>query len=130
VRRTTSGALVVAGCAVLLAGCSSAQKSDVEHVARVFEDQGADPAQRCDLLAPSTRTTFEKDASTSCPTAIGEVELPGGAVRSVSIWGGDAQVKLAGDTLFLTQTSAGWRIAAAGCQPQGEEPYDCLVEGP
>jgi hypothetical protein len=114
----------------LLAGCSSAQQPDVEHVATVFEDQGADPGQRCELLAPATLATFERDTSTSCSDAIGDVQLAGGAVRSVQVWGGGAQVKLAGDTLFLTETSAGWRVAAAGCQPQGEEPYDCEVEGP
>jgi len=128
--RSTAGGLALAGCAALLAGCSSAQEPDVAHVATVFEDQGTDAGQRCDLLAPATLTTFERDASTSCAEAIGDVQLAGGTVRSVQVWGGGAQVKLAGDTLFLTETSAGWRVAAAGCQPQGEEPYDCEVEGP
>ena len=39
-------------------------------------------------------------------------------------------VKLAGDTLFLTETSAGWRITAAVCRPQAERPYECEVDGP
>ena len=128
--RSRASGFVLAGCAALLAGCASAQQPDVEHVATVFEDQGADPAQRCDLLAPATLATFERDASTTCSEAIGDVSLAGGKVRSVQVWGGGAQVKLAGDTLFLTETSSGWRVAAAGCQPQGEEPYDCQVEGP
>ena len=128
--RSRAYGLVLAGCAALLAGCASAQQTDVEHVATAFEDQGTDPGQRCDLLAPATLATFERDASTSCSDAIGKVRLAGGTVRSVQVWGGGAQVKLAGDTLFLTETSAGWRVAAAGCQPQGAEPYDCQVEGP
>jgi hypothetical protein len=51
-------------------------------------------------------------------------------VESVQIWGGDAQVRLAADTLFLTETRAGWRITAASCRPHGEAPYVCEVEGP
>jgi hypothetical protein len=50
-------------------------------------------------------------------------------VVSVDVWGAEAQVKLADDTLFLTQTDDGWRVAAAGCRAQGsDEPYDCQVE--
>ena len=37
----------------------------------------------------------------------------------MEIWGGDAQVKLTGDTVFLTETSAGWRITSAACTPAG-----------
>jgi hypothetical protein len=35
---------------------------------------------------------------------------------------------LTGDTLFLTRTAAGWKVAAAGCTPQGEAPYLCRLE--
>ena len=45
-------------------------------------------------------------------------------------WGGTAQVHTTTDTLFLTRTSQGWRIAAAGCQSRGDAPYACKVEGP
>jgi hypothetical protein len=39
-------------------------------------------------------------------------------------------VKLAGDTLFLDQTSTGWKISAAGCRlTSPDEPYDCELEG-
>ncbi len=48
----------------------------------------------------------------------------------VEIWGGEAQVRLSGDTVFLTETSAGWRVVAAACEAQLEAPYDCEVEGP
>ena len=51
-------------------------------------------------------------------------------MESVEIWGGNAQVKLTGDTLFLSETSAGWRITSAACTPQAEAPYDCEVDGP
>jgi hypothetical protein len=121
-----TGAVLV----VLLSGCSSASQPDVTRVVTAFEDPAGDPRARCDLLAPATRTTFEADASASCNAAIGHVPLAGGGVRSVEIWGGGAQVRLSGDTLFLTQTGTGWRVTAAGCRSHGEAPYDCAVKGP
>ncbi len=33
--------------------------------------------------------------------------------------GDNAQVRLTSDTLFLTRTDAGWKVAAAGCVPAG-----------
>ncbi len=123
-------AAVVAACGVL-AGCSSAQQPEVEEVATTFEDPGADPQIRCDLLAPATLVAFEQDEEASCAEAIQQIPLGGGGeIESVEIWGGDAQVRLSGDTLFLTQTRAGWRITAAACESRGEAPYECGVEGP
>lgn len=125
-----AGLLALAAATGLLTGCSSMQQPEVADVATTFEDPGADPQARCDLLAPATLVAFEEGESAACADAIEDAPLEGGEVRSVQIWGGDAQVKLAGDTLFLTETRAGWRVTAAGCQPQGEAPYDCEVEGP
>jgi hypothetical protein len=116
--------------AALLSGCASASEPDVSTVATAFEDPAGDPQARCDLLAPATLATFESDSSTSCADAISDVPLQGGEVSAVEIWGGDAQVKLGGDTLFLTQTDTGWKVTAAGCEPRGEAPYDCEVDGP
>ena len=48
----------------------------------------------------------------------------------MEVWGGDAQVRLGGDTVFLTETPTGWRVTAAACEPRGELPYECQVEGP
>jgi hypothetical protein len=120
------GAVLV--LAAVLTGCSSTQEPEVQRVATAFEDPGGDAEARCDLLAPTTLAALEEDQSSSCPEAIGQLPLAGGDVRSVEVWGGDAQVRLAGDTLFLTETKAGWRITAAACRPQGEAPYDCKVE--
>ena len=113
----TGGVLVLAAG---LAGCSSTQEPEVQRVATAFEDPSGDPEARCDLLAPATLAAFEKDQSasvhrrdrSSCP-------LDGGEVKSVEVWGGDAQVRMAGDTVFLTETSVGWRVTAAGCTPAG-----------
>ncbi len=114
----------------MLGGCSSAQEPDVERVARAFEDPAGDPEERCGLLAPATLAAFEQSESAPCTQAIGDLPLRAGDVESVEVWGRNAQVKLAGDTVFLAETSAGWRITSAACSPQGEAPYDCEVDGP
>ena len=117
--------------AALLTGCAGLQEDEVGRVAGAFEDPAATPAERCALLAPATLQTLESDESAACADAIGRVPLPGGAVETVEVWGGQAQVRLGGDTLFLTETPSGWRVTAAACEPRGEQlPYDCEVEGP
>jgi hypothetical protein len=131
VRALRRRAAVVAGAgALLLTGCASLQQSEVQRVATTFEDGSADPEARCDLLVAATRAALEKQQRSSCAEAIGKLRLQGGAVRSLQVWGGQAQVKLDGDTLFLDQTRSGWRVAAASCTPHGQAPYDCDVEGP
>ena len=130
VARRWTGALGLAALGVLLAGCSSAQAPDVEQVARTFSDPAGDPAERCALLTPAVLTAFEQDQAAPCAEAIQDLPTRGGPVDSLEIWGREAQIKLGGDTLFLAETSAGWRVIAAACTPRGEAPYDCEVEGP
>ncbi|WP_176832512.1 hypothetical protein [Geodermatophilus sp. DSM 45219] len=48
----------------------------------------------------------------------------------MEIWGGNAQVRMPGDAVFLTETPTGWRVVAAACESRGEAPYDCEAEGP
>ena len=130
-RHRWAAVAVVAGACLVSTGCSSTQQAEVEQVATTFEDPAADPRTRCDLLAPATLIAFEQDESASCTEAIAEVPLGGdGEIESVEIWGGDAQVRMTGDTLFLTETRAGWRITAAACEERHEAPYECGVEGP
>jgi hypothetical protein len=116
--------------AVMLTGCASAQEPEVTRVATAFENPSGNPEARCDLLAPATLKAFEKHQTSSCSDAVAQLSLDGGTVRSVEVWGGDAQVRMTGDTVFLTETHAGWRITAASCRSQGDAPYDCEVEGP
>ena len=59
----------------------------------------------------------------------GSLPLEGGEVTAVEVWGGDAQVRLSGDTVFLSRTQEGWKVVAAACTPQSEGPYDCEVQG-
>jgi hypothetical protein len=122
---------VALGAAVSVAavsGCASLDQPEVERVATAFGRPGADPAERCALLAPATVLAIEHDEQAPCATALGQQELAGGQLVSSAVWGDNAQVRLTGDTLFLTRTGQGWRVVAAGCQPRGESPYLCRVE--
>jgi hypothetical protein len=112
---------------VLVAGCGSASDADVQRVAVAFEDPAVGVQARCALLAPTALTSLEQGGP--CSDELPRLPLHGGAVRSVQVWGSDAQVRLAGDTVFLDRTGAGWRVVAAGCRPRGDAPYECEVEG-
>ena len=114
--------------AILLSGCADLEQPEVERVATTFAT--ADPAARCALLAPATVVAVESHASMPCTEAVRLLGTSGGEVLAASVWGDAAQVRLRGDTLFLTRTGEGWRVSAAGCRPHGEAPYDCLLEGP
>jgi hypothetical protein len=110
----------------MLVGCSATERPDVERVAEDFAS--GDPAARCALLAPATLATVERDGP--CVAEVGAVAPKGGDVLQSAVWGDQAQVRLSDDTLFLTRTSAGWKVAAAGCTPNGDLPYECRLEGP
>ncbi|HEV7870593.1 MAG TPA: hypothetical protein VGO95_04995 [Modestobacter sp.] len=128
-RRGRVAGVLLAGVLVLVPGCSSAQEPAVAEVATAFADAGTTPDARCALLVPSTAAALAEEASSTCAEAVTEVPTGTGPVESVAVWGGEAQVRLAGDTLFLTETPDGWQITAASCRAAGEGPYRCRVEG-
>jgi hypothetical protein len=121
-------ALVLACGAALLAGCASLQQPEVEQVAAGFAT--GDPATRCALLAPATVAAVERSGSAGCAQVVGGLAPLGGNVQRAVVWGDKAQVQTAVDTLFLTRTNGGWKVAAAGCTPADDAPYVCRVEGP
>lgn len=116
---------------LLLMGCGTVS-SGAETAAREFVGASAagDVRTECGLLAPATRDTLEHQRGGPCETALARVTLPQGTVVGAEEWADRAQVRTTADTLFLTRTSAGWRVAAAGCVPRGEAPYVCTLEGP
>ncbi len=114
--------------ALVLTGCAGTQEPEVERVATAFEDASGDPRARCDLLTPKARERLER-SGTACAEQLAGLPLGGGRLESVEVWGGDAQVRLAADTVFLSRTSSGWRVAAAACTRSPEGPYDCEVDG-
>jgi hypothetical protein len=114
--------------ALLLSACAGLEQPEVEQVASVFA--AADPSARCQMLAPATLSALEVQRSESCVQAMAQLSLPEGAVVSSTVWGDQAQVRLVGDTVFLTRTSSGWKVTAAGCRSRGDAPYACRLEGP
>jgi hypothetical protein len=50
-------------------------------------------------------------------------------VTGTDVYGQWAKVRLDDDTVFLAVFSDGWKVVAAGCQPQGDRPYDCTLQG-
>jgi hypothetical protein len=119
-------AFVLGATVAMLAGCAATERPDVERVAADFTS--GDPTARCALLAPATLAAVERDGP--CVAVVGPSVPSGAQVLQTSVWGDQAQIRLSGDTLFLTRTGGGWKIAAAGCAPNGDLPYECRVEGP
>ncbi|GAA3532503.1 hypothetical protein GCM10022419_009460 [Nonomuraea rosea] len=122
--------LIVATALILgVMGCSVDTAAPARAAERFHAAVSAhQEAAACALLARRTAEGLP-DAGQTCPDALRELGLgPGGAVTSVSVWGDDAQVRLAGDTLFLHRFSDGWRVQAAGCEPVRDLPYECEVD--
>jgi hypothetical protein len=120
-------AVAVAAVALLLSACASLEQPEVEQVASAFA--GADPPVRCQMLAPATVSALEAQRAESCVQAMSQLSLPRGAVVSSTVSGDQARVRLVGDTVFLTRTSTGWKVTAAGCRSRGEARYACRLEG-
>ena len=89
-----------------------------------------DGAAACALLAPETLAEVEQTTGDSCDQAILTQDLPDAqSVQDSQAFGRGAQVVLDGDVLFLAVFDGQWRVTAAGCEPDGNRPYDCTVKG-
>ena len=86
----------------------------------------------CVQLAPATRAALQRQEMSRCGRAVLSLRLRGGGdVVDVKIYlnSGLAEIGARGFA-FLDQTSAGWRISAAGCRPsEPNMPYECGLEG-
>jgi hypothetical protein len=128
--------LVIAGAGLAVAASGCAQPGqDRDAAATVARDlltavAAGDGAVACATLAPDTRAALERSAGKSCSEAITDEGLPQpGTVQSVDVYGQWARVVMSDDTVFLGAFGDGWRVVAAGCQPRGERPYDCQLQG-
>ena len=128
------GVGVAAGGALVFAvtGCSGSQddavSSAVEQYAAALQD--GDGAQACDILAPSVRSELEQSTGDPCERAVlDEAVVPDGPAGQVEVYGLSAQVRLPGDTVFLTRFDDGWHVSAASCEPTPRDVYDCRVKG-
>ncbi|GHE56522.1 hypothetical protein [Streptomyces vinaceus] len=50
-------------------------------------------------------------------------------MRATQVYGRQALLRMARDTLFLSQFNDGWKIVGAGCEPQADMPYRCSLKG-
>jgi hypothetical protein len=89
-----------------------------------------DGGAACAVLAPDTAREVARSDDRPCPEAILRQDLPApGSVTGTDVFGQWAQVRLAGDTVFLAVFPGGWRVVAAGCAPRPDQPYECTVQG-
>ncbi|GHG61291.1 hypothetical protein GCM10018779_28970 [Streptomyces griseocarneus] len=120
--------------AVTATACGSPhERRDDAHAAAVRFEQALGAGRTavlCAALAPGTREEVEQSAEGPCDRAVERDKLPaGGAVRHVDVYGDQAQAVLEHDTVFLAHFDDGWKVTAAGCEPHGEEPYQCEIKG-
>jgi hypothetical protein len=122
-----SVAVVLSGCAPVGDRAESAASTAERFLQDVKDGNGSGA---CTVLAPATRDELEKSEQKPCDEAILEEDLPEpGNAGETSVYGQWAQVRLTGDTVFLATFPGGWRVVAAGCTPQDDRPYDCLLQG-
>ncbi|MDU0287776.1 hypothetical protein [Saccharothrix longispora] len=106
---------------VLVGGCGSGTEDLVRQAAGDFAAAVAagESARACDMLTEEAR----EDADCAA------LEVAGGEVEQVEVWGDAARVRLGDDVLFLRELAVGWRISGAGCEPRGDRPHRCEVGG-
>ncbi|MDA1362146.1 hypothetical protein O1R50_21145 [Glycomyces luteolus] len=125
---TACGLVVLSGAAA----CGTGQReSGASAVAEAFSSaiERGDADAACAALAPETLEAMVASEGEPCEASLTSQELPSGAVGDVAVWGDRAQVRTEGDVLFLVELEEGWKVAAAGCSPQGDLPYRCEVSG-
>ncbi|MFF6888045.1 hypothetical protein ACFY9F_33200 [Streptomyces sp. NPDC012421] len=117
-----------------MAGCGApgARQDAAAAAGTAFEAAvvAGDHLRACALLAPQTRRQLEQDEQKPCAVAFASQKLPTAfGVDGVEAYGRQAMVRMAGDTLFLSLFTGGWKVVAAGCTPRQDQPYDCLIKG-
>jgi hypothetical protein len=118
---------ITAGCASVNDRQEAASSVAIRLLTAV---QNNDGRAACAVLAPATAAEVAQSAEKDCPQAILDENLPGpGAVTDAAVFGQQAQVHTSTDTVFLAVFPGGWRVVAAGCTPQGDRPYHCVVQG-
>src|SRR3954452_6940903 len=123
--------LVLVSLALALAGCGrSSDERDARRTAETLYASAADrPVAACATLTPATAQALEQQEKKSCAKPIDSVDLSRGRTEGVKVFGTSASVRFSsGELAFLDETGDGWRVAAAGCKPQGKEPAECELE--
>jgi hypothetical protein len=120
--------------AVPLAACGTAHRErDAAAVAERFHAalERDDGRAACEELNPETASKLEQQEKKPCEEAITTLEIPKRAkVADTRVYVTSAFASLAEGTVdFLDESSEGWWISAAGCNPtEPQQPYDCELE--
>jgi hypothetical protein len=127
-------ALALLAVSVSTAGCGTPAtvRRAVASTAQRFGDAigAGDGGKACGYLAPETRQELEQDQRAPCAKAILDDGLRGGAsVSHAVVYGQQAMARLGNDTVFLSRFPSGWKVTAAGCEPQPGAPYQCQLKG-
>lgn len=128
------GRVAVVMAVVLVSGCGAvAERRDAATAATErFERALASRqyAEVCRALADVTRQEVEQSTAGSCEQGMRQERVPaGGRVVHVDVYGRQARAVLTEDTLFLSLFPDGWKVMAAGCTPQPDQPYQCEIKG-
>ena len=116
------GLLSLVGCAPAGTGAAEAASSFREEIA------SGNTAAACAMLG---QDALEKaGGETGCEEQLESLDLgDSSAPGRTEIYGRNAIVEYENDAVFLNSSGSGWKISAAGCTPQGEQPYKCEVGG-
>jgi hypothetical protein len=120
---------MVVVCAAVLAGCAPQSRQDEAMAAAArFLDavSHSDTRTACALLTPRTRQDVVTSENQPCGQALPTDRLNGTA-QSGDTWSDQAMVTTESGALFLTEFDNGWLVSAAGCEPDGDAPYRCVV---
>jgi hypothetical protein len=128
--------LAVFACliALMLAACGTGdEERDAAAVAERFHAalEQDDGRAACEELNPETASKLEQQEKKPCEEAITTLDIPkGGTVADTRVYVTSAFASLAEGTVdFLDESSEGWWISAAGCDPtEPKHPYDCELE--
>jgi hypothetical protein len=124
--------LLVVLFGVLLAGCGTSgdrrgARAAVERFNAALERR--DGRGACDELTEGAAAKLESSEKKPCDQAILSLELDPSGVANVEVFVTSGRADLtSGGATFLDETSQGWKIAALGCEPRPEQPYECELE--
>lgn len=128
----TAGTALLCAAVLVTPACANttAERDAADTSARFLTAIGAgDAATACSLLTPRVRDEMAVSEGAPCEQSLPAARLAGGSVTAVDVWADWAKASTSTGALFLTEFNSEWLIAAAGCQPHGNELYSCVVGG-
>jgi hypothetical protein len=134
-RNALAAVALVGLSAAALAACGTAERErDAAEVVERFHAalEREDGAAACEELGEEAQSELERQEKQPCEEAILTLELPkGGRPVNARVYETSAAVDLdEGGTDFLDESSQGWTISAAGCEPTApDQPYECALKG-